>query len=161
MLGNEILVGVISDTHGLLRPEAVAALTGTDLIIHGGDVGTPDVIDALRNLAPTFVVRGNVDKAQWADALPMTADVEVGELLFHVLHDISELDLDPAAVGYAAVVYGHSHRPSIEMRAGVLFLNPGSAGPRRFNLPVSIARVSVSGQQLRPEIIELKVKSKS
>jgi predicted phosphodiesterase len=139
MLGNEILVGVISDTHGLLRPEAVAALTGTDLIIHGGDVGAPDVIDALRNLAPTFVVRGNVDKAHWAGALPMTVHVEVG--------------------GYAAVVYGHSHRPSIEMREGVLFLNPGSAGPRRFNLPVSVARVSVSGQQLRPEIIELKVKS--
>jgi putative phosphoesterase len=116
------------------------------------------VIDALRNLAPTFVVRGNVDKAHWAGALPMTAHVEVGRLQFHVLHDISELDLDPAAVGYAAVVYGHSHRPSIEMREGVLFLNPGSAGPRRFNLPVSIARVSVSGQQLRPEIVELPVK---
>jgi putative phosphoesterase len=159
MLGNEILVGVISDTHGLLRPEAVAALTGTDLIIHGGDVGAPDVIDALRNLAPTFVVRGNVDKAHWAGALPMTVHVEVGELLFYVLHDISELDLDPAVAGYAAVVYGHSHRPSIEMREGVLFLNPGSAGPRRFNLPVSVARISVSGQQLRPEIIELKVKS--
>jgi len=142
----------------LLRPEAVAALRGTDLIIHAGDVGAPEVIDALRNLAPTFVVRGNVDKAHWAGAVPMTAHVEVGELLFHVLHDISELDLDPAAVGYAAVVYGHSHRPSIEMREGVLFLNPGSAGPRRFKLPVSIARVSVCGQQLRPEIVELQVK---
>jgi putative phosphoesterase len=158
MLGDEILVGVISDTHGLLRPEAVAALKGTDLIIHAGDVGAPEVIDALRKLAPTFVVRGNVDKAHWAGALPMTAHVEVGGLLFHVLHDISELDLDPAAVGYAAVVYGHSHRPSIEMREGVLFLNPGSAGPRRFNLPVSIARVSVSGHQLRPDIVELPVK---
>jgi uncharacterized protein len=161
MLGNEILVGVISDTHGLLRPEAVAALKGTDLIIHAGDVGAPGVIDALHKLAPTFVVRGNVDKAHWAAALPVTAHVEVGRLVFHVLHDISELDLDPAAVGYAAVVYGHSHRPSIEMREGVLFLNPGSAGPRRFKLPVSIARVSVSGQQLRPEIVELKVKSQS
>src|SRR5215475_2351369 len=156
---DEILVGVISDTHGLLRPEAVAALRGTDLIIHAGDVGAPDVIAALRELAPTFVVRGNVDKAHWANALPMTVHVEVGGLLFHVLHDISELDLDPAAVGYAAVVYGHSHQPSIEMRDGVLFLNPGSAGPRRFNLPVSIARVSASGQRLRPEIVELKVKS--
>jgi putative phosphoesterase len=156
MLGDEILVGVISDTHGLLRPEAVAALKGTHLIIHAGDVGAPEVIDALRELAPTFVVRGNVDKAHWAGALPMTAHVEVGGLLFHVLHDISELDLDP--VGCAAVVYGHSHRPSIEMRDGVLFLNPGSAGPRRFKLPVSIARVSVCGQQLRPEIVELPVK---
>ena len=158
MLGGEILVGVISDTHGLLRPEAVAALKGSNLIIHAGDVGAPEVIDVLRNLAPTFIVRGNVDKAHWAGALPMTAHVEVGELLFHVLHDISELDLDPAAVGYAAVVYGHSHQPSIEMREGVLFLNPGSAGPRRFKLPVSIARVSVCGQQLRPEIVELPVK---
>jgi len=159
MLGGDILVGVISDTHGLLRSEAVAALRGADLIIHAGDVGAPEVIDQLRNLAPTFVVRGNVDKAHWAGALPTTAHVEVDGLLFHVLHDISELDLDPAAVGYAAVVYGHSHQPSIEMREGVLFLNPGSAGPRRFNLPVSIARVSVSGQQLRPEIVELQVKS--
>ena len=161
MPGDEILIGVISDTHGLLRPEAVAALRGTDLIIHAGDVGAPEVIDALRKLAPTFVVRGNVDKAHWADALPMTADVEVGRLQFHVLHDISQLDLDSVAVGYAAVMYGHSHRPSIEMRDGVLFLNPGSAGPRRFKLPVSIARVSVAGQQLRPEIVELKVKPQS
>src|SRR5262245_14589019 len=158
MPGDEILVGVISDTHGLLRPEAIAALRGADLIIHAGDVGAPDVIDALRNLAPTFVVRGNIDGAHWADALPMTADVEVGGLVFHVLHNIADLDLDPAAVGYAAVVYGHSHRPSIEMRERVLFLNPGSAGPRRFKLPISIARVSVSGRELRPDIIELPIK---
>jgi putative phosphoesterase len=160
MPGDEILVGVISDTHGLLRPEAIAALRGADLIIHAGDVGAPEVIDALRNLAPTFVVRGNVDRAHWADALPMTADVDIGRLQFHVLHNIAELELDPAAIGYAAVVYGHSHRPAIEMRDGVLFLNPGSAGPRRFNLPISIARISVSGEQLRPEIVELKVKSR-
>jgi uncharacterized protein len=157
MPGDKILVGVISDTHGLLRSEAVAALKGADLIIHAGDVGAPEVIDALRKLAPTYVVRGNVDKAHWAGALPMTAKVEVGGLVFHVLHDISELDLDPGAAGYAAVVYGHSHRPSIEMREGVLFLNPGSAGPRRFKLPVSIAKVSIAGQQLRPEIVELPV----
>ena len=158
MPGGEILVGVISDTHGLLRPEAVAALKGADLIIHAGDVGTPQVLDALRKFAPAFVVRGNVDNGHWADTLPATADVEVGGLLFHVLHDIAELDLDPAAVGYAAVVYGHSHQPSIDMRDGVLFLNPGSAGPRRFRLPVSIARVSVSGGKLRPEIVELQLK---
>jgi uncharacterized protein len=155
--GGKTLVGVISDTHGLLRPEAIAALKGADLIIHAGDVGAPNVIDALRKLAPTFVVRGNVDKAHWADALPATTHVEVGGLLFHVLHDIAELYLDPAAVGYAAVVYGHSHQPSIETRDGVLFLNPGSAGPRRFRLPVSIARVSVSGGKLRPEIVELQL----
>jgi len=159
MREGEILIGVISDTHGLLRPEAVAALKGSDLIIHAGDVGAPDVLDALRKLAPTFVVRGNIDTADWAGALPATAHVEVGELQFHVLHDISELDLDPAAAGYAAVIYGHSHQPSIEAREGVLFLNPGSAGPRRFKLPVSIARVSVSGRQLRPEIVELQIKS--
>jgi uncharacterized protein len=158
MPGGDILVGVISDTHGLLRPEAVAALKGSDLIIHAGDVGTPDVIDALRKLAPTFVVRGNIDNVPWAGALPATADVEVGGLLFHVLHDIAELALDPAAVGYAAVVYGHSHQPSIDVRNGVLFLNPGSAGPRRFRLPVSIARVSVSGGKLWPEIVELQLK---
>ena len=159
MPAGQILVGIISDTHGLIRPEAVAALKGADLIIHAGDVGSPDVLDALRKLAPTFVVRGNIDKADWAGALPATTDVEIGGLMFHVLHDIAELDVDPAAVGYAAVVYGHSHQPSIDLRAGVLFLNPGSAGPRRFRLPVSIARVSVSGQQLRPEIVELQLKS--
>jgi uncharacterized protein len=157
--GGETLIGVISDTHGLIRPEAVVALKGADLIIHAGDVGAPQVLDELRKLAPTFVVRGNIDNAHWAGALPATARVEVGGLLFHVLHDISELDLDPAAGGYAAVVYGHSHQPSIEMHDGVLFLNPGSAGPRRFRLPVSIARISVSGQQLRPEIVELLLKS--
>jgi len=127
-----------------------------DLIIHAGDVGASDVIDALRKLAPTYVVRGNIDNAHWADALPMTADVEVGGLVFHVLHNIAEFD--SAAVGYAAVVYGHSHRPAIDMREGVLFLNPGSAGPRRFKLPISIARVRVSGRELRPEIVELPVK---
>jgi uncharacterized protein len=156
--GGEILIGVISDTHGLLRPEAVAALKGSDLIIHAGDVGAPDVLDALRKLAPTFVVRGNIDTAHWAGALPATAHVEVGRLQLHVLHNIAELDLDPAAAGYAAVIYGHSHQPSIETRDGVLFLNPGSAGPRRFRLPVSIARVSVSGGKLRPEIVELQLK---
>jgi uncharacterized protein len=155
----QILVGVISDTHGLIRPEAIAALKGSDLIIHAGDVGAPDVLDALRKLGPTFVVRGNIDQAHWAGALPTTTDVEVGGLMFHVLHDIAELDFDPAAVGYAAVIYGHSHQPAIEMRQGVLFLNPGSAGPRRFKLPVSIARVSVSGQLLRPEIVELRLKA--
>jgi len=158
MREGEILIGVISDTHGLLRPEAVAALKGSDLIIHAGDVGAPDVLDALRKLAPTFVVRGNIDKAHWADALPATAHVEVGELQLHVLHNIAELDLGPAAAGYAAVIYGHSHQPSIETREGVLFLNPGSAGPRRFRLPVSIARVSVAGGKLRPEIVELQLK---
>lgn len=153
--GSNIVVGVISDTHGLLRPEAISALQGADVIIHAGDVGNPEVIEELRGVAPTFVVRGNIDKGHWADALPMTEVVEVGERLFYVLHDISQLDVDPAAANLAAVVFGHSHVPSIETREGVLFLNPGSAGPRRFKLPVTVARIRVKGQQMRPEIMQL------
>jgi uncharacterized protein len=150
-------VGVISDTHGLMRPEAVAALRGSDLIIHAGDIGKPELIDRLRAIAPTFVVRGNVDNGRWAASLPTTVRVEVGDLRFYVLHEISRLDLDPAAAGFAAVVFGHSHVPSIETRNGVLFLNPGSAGPRRFRLPIAVARVHVTGQRMRPEIVELRV----
>jgi putative phosphoesterase len=115
------------------------------------------VIDTLRGIAPTFAVRGNVDTASWAAGLPTTERVEVGALSFFVLHEISQLDLDPAAAGFAAVVFGHSHMPSIETRNGVLFLNPGSAGPRRFKLPVAVARVAVAGQRLRPQIVELQV----
>ena len=150
-------MGVISDTHGLLRPQAVAALAGSDMIIHAGDVGAPDVIDRLGGIAPTFAVRGNVDTAGWAARLPPTRIVEVGTLRVFVLHQISQLDLDPAAAGLAAVVFGHSHHPAIETRRGVLFLNPGSAGPRRFRLPVTVARVRVSGRRVRPEIVELQV----
>jgi putative phosphoesterase len=152
-----ITVGVISDTHGLLRPQAVAALRGSDMIIHAGDVGNPDVIKALEDVAPTFVVRGNIDTGTWAADLPMTERVEVGEQVFYVLHEISQLDVDPAEVGFAAVVFGHSHQPLIETRQGVLFLNPGSAGPRRFRLPIAVARIAVSGRHMRPEILELQV----
>ncbi len=157
MATNELTLGVISDTHGLLRPEAVEALHGSHLIIHAGDVGNLDVIERLRDIAPTFAIRGNVDKGAWAAALPATAIVEVGALLFYVLHDLGELDLDPPAAGFAAVVFGHSHRPSLATRDGVLYLNPGAAGPRRFKLPVSLARVMVSGRDLNPEIVELAV----
>jgi putative phosphoesterase len=157
MPDREIIVGVISDTHGLLRPAAIDALRGSDLIIHAGDVGAPEVLDTLRGIAPTFAVRGNVDTAPWAAALPVTERVAAGARSFFVLHEISQLGLDPGAAGLAAVVYGHSHMPSIETRGGVLFLNPGSAGPRRFKLPVAVARVRVSGQQLHPEIVELQV----
>jgi uncharacterized protein len=153
----EVIVGVISDTHGLLRPEAVAALQGSDLIIHAGDVGNPDVIKELIGIAPTRVVRGNVDKGDWAAMLPMFELVDVGERLLYVLHEISQLDIEPAAAGFAAVVFGHSHQPVIEMREGVLFLNPGSAGPRRFKLPITVARVGISGARMRPEIVELQV----
>src|SRR5262245_28182096 len=157
MTGNNIRVGVISDTHGLLRPEAVRALRGSDLILHAGDIGDPDIIGTLREIAPVFPVRGNVDTGRWAMKLPATEIVEVGDVLFYVLHDQAELDLDPRTAGFSAVVYGHSHQPSIETRGDVLFLNPGSAGPRRFKLPVTVAHVLVSGRELSPEIIALEV----
>jgi uncharacterized protein len=153
----EITVGVISDTHGLMRPQAVAALRGVDMIIHAGDVGNPDVIKELSGIASTHVVRGNVDTGGWAARLPMTELVHVGEHRFYVLHQVSQLDIDPADMGFAAVVFGHSHQPLIETREGVLFLNPGSAGPRRFKLPITVARVGVAGRQVRPEIVELQV----
>ena len=152
-----LLLGVISDTHGLLRPEAVAALHGCDLIIHAGDVGTEAVLDGLRGIAPTFAIRGNIDAASWAARLPPSDIVEVGELSFYVLHNIADLDLDPPTAGFAAVVFGHSHQPSIERSHGVLYLNPGSAGPRRFRLPVTLARVAVARLELRPEIVALNV----
>jgi uncharacterized protein len=154
---SEVLVGIISDTHGLVRPEAVKSLKGSELLIHAGDIGNPQVIEQLHEIAPTFVVRGNNDRGAWAAGLPVTQVVEVGELLFYVLHEISQLDVDPAVAGFAAVVSGHSHQPSIQFRDGVLYLNPGSAGPRRFSLPVAVARVHVSGRQMRPEIVELRV----
>jgi uncharacterized protein len=153
----ETIVGVISDTHGLLRPEALAALRGSQLIIHAGDVGRREVLDQLRAIAPTHAVRGNVDTQGWTAKLPATEVVEVGQLLFWVLHDIAELDLDPVAAQFAAVIFGHSHQPSIETRDGVLYLNPGSAGPRRFRLPVTIARLRVSGRAISPEIVELDI----
>jgi uncharacterized protein len=153
----ETVVGVISDTHGLLRPQALAALRGSQIIVHAGDVGRAEVLDDLRTLAPTHAVRGNVDTAAWAQALPATETVAVGPCRLLLLHDIAELDLDPAAQGFAAVIFGHSHKPSIELRDGVLFLNPGSAGPRRFRLPVTIARLRVEGLRPYAEIVELDV----
>ena len=154
---HELLVGVISDTHGLLRPEAVAALHGCDLIIHAGDVGNEAVLEGLRGVAPTFAICGNIDTGAWAARLPSTDIVEIGALSFYVLHNIADLDLDPPTAGFAAVVFGHSHKPSIETRDGVLYLNPGSAGPRRFRLPVTLARVAVTGREMKPEIVELEV----
>ena len=151
------VVGIISDTHGLMRPQALDALRGSDLIIHAGDVGKPAVLDALRAIAPIYAVRGNIDTGEWALALPLRQQVTLAAHRLLVLHDISELDVDPAAAGLAAVVFGHSHMPAIEQREGVLFLNPGSAGPRRFKLPVALARIRVSRRTLRPEIMELAV----
>ena len=150
------LVGVISDTHGLLRPEAVRALEGMDLIVHAGDVGGPEVLETLRTLAPVVAVRGNVDAGDWAHALSETETVEAGDTMLYVLHDAHRLDLDPAAAGFAAVISGHSHRPAIERRNGVLFLNPGSAGPWRFVLPVSLALLRVQGDGLDAELVNLR-----
>ena len=150
-----MLVGVISDTHGLLRPEAIAALSGSDLIVHAGDIGRREVIERLRDLAPTYAVRGNIDIQPWARKLPVTAVVRAGRHRLLVLHDISQLAVDPVCAGYGAVVFGHSHRASAKSRDGVLLLNPGSAGPRRFGLPVTIARLQVASKTMRPTIITL------
>ena len=148
-------VGVISDTHGLVRPAALEALRGAELIVHCGDVGAAGVLDALRALAPVRAVRGNNDKGRWALHLPCSEVVEAGGQMLYVLHDMAELDLEPAAAGFAAVLAGHSHRPSIEHRRGVLYLNPGSAGPRRFTLPIAMALLDVSPRGCEARIVEL------
>lgn len=150
-------VGVISDTHGVLRPQALAALRGSDLILHAGDVGSDVVLGALGQLAPVIAVRGNVDRALWAADLPHTQVVEVEGRFLYVLHDLGELDLDPAAAGFQVVISGHSHRPSIATNNGVLFLNPGSAGPRRLQLPVTLARLTIDANGPSAEIIQLQV----
>ena len=148
-------IGVISDTHGLLRPEATDALHGSELIIHAGDVGAPGILEALTRIAPVVAVRGNVDTAPWATALPATEVVEVAGRHLYVLHQIEHLDLDPSAAGFAAVIYGHSHKPSVEVRCGVLYLNPGSAGPRRFTLPITLVRLRIGAGGLEPELVSL------
>ena len=150
-------VGVISDTHGLLRPEAVEALKGSELILHAGDVGGPEVLEALRRVAPVVAVRGNNDRGAWAEALPAYEAVEVGRTFVYVLHDLKEMDIAPAAAGFRVVVSGHSHKPLAEERRGVLYLNPGSAGPRRFKLPVTVARLKLDGGDAAAEIIHLSV----
>jgi len=152
-----ILIGVISDTHGLLRPEAVDALRGSDYIIHAGDVGAPGILDKLRDIAPITTVRGNVDKGDWAGELPETDVLEAGGFLIYILHDLQQLDLKPTGAGVAVVVSGHSHVPKKEMRDGVLYFNPGSAGPRRFKLPVSIGKLIVEGGVVRAELLQLPV----
>jgi len=148
---------VISDTHGLVRDEALAALRGSDVIVHAGDIGSPAVLEALSRIAPTYAVRGNNDRDPWGLTLPLTEVVEVSERHLYLLHEIADLDVDPAAAGFAAVIYGHSHKPLVEWREGVLFLNPGSAGPRRFKLPIAVARLRVSDRGVEPELIELRV----
>jgi putative phosphoesterase len=150
-------LGLISDTHGLLRPEALQALEGSDAIIHGGDIGDPAILDALEKIAPVTAVRGNNDREPWAKMIRDTEVLEIGDAIIYVIHDVNDLDVDPAAAGFGAVVSGHSHRPGFHMKDGVLFVNPGSAGPRRFSLPISVARLDVSRASLVPTILELKV----
>ena len=150
-------VGLIADTHGLLRPEAVAALRGSDYLIHAGDIGDPQILHALAEIAPVVAVRGNNDQGPWAEALPPSAALRVGDLRLYVIHDLADLDLDPAPCGYAAVISGHSHRPRCERRDGVLFVNPGSAGPRRFHLPVTVGQLLVAKSGLTARLIELRL----
>ncbi len=149
------IIGLISDTHGLLRPKALAALQGSDLIVHAGDVGNPEIIETLRTLAPVVAVRGNVDSGAWASQLPVTAVIEAGPAVIYVLHDVNQLDLDPVVAKFNIVVSGHSHKPGRTERSGVTFINPGSAGPRRFHLPVTIARLNLLQSPYALEFIDL------
>lgn len=151
----QTIIGLISDTHGLLRPEAVAALHGVALIIHAGDVGRADILDELQRIAPTVAVRGNVDRGGWAASLPEMQTVEVGGFRLYILHDIKTLDIDLARMGYHAVIFGHSHKPLVEERNNVLFVNPGAAGPRRFKLPVAVGRLMIADGRLHAQIVEL------
>lgn len=148
-------VGIISDTHGLLRPEALSALGRVDRIIHAGDIGDEDILAQLRAIAPVHVVRGNVDYEPYTRSIPVTEVLEVAGASIYVIHNIDDLDLDPAGAGFAAVIYGHSHRPVIEEQGGVLFINPGSAGPRRFTLPISLARITVTDGRIDAELVRL------
>jgi len=150
-------IGLISDTHGLLRKEALEALRGSELIIHAGDVGKPEILEELRKIAPVIAVRGNVDKERWAQALPDTAVAEAGAVLIYVLHDVKTLDLNPTAAGFHIVVSGHSHKPGKTERDGVVYINPGSAGPRRFQLPVTVARLNLSRIPYEVEFVNLEV----
>jgi len=152
-----MIIGVISDTHGLLRPEALRALGKPDLIVHAGDIGSPHVLETLRALAPLIAVRGNNDVGDWADALPEFEKMQVGQISLCVIHDIKQLKLDYTQSRVHVVVSGHSHRPSIQNKDGVVFLNPGSAGPRRFKLPVSIGRIRIVDQRIIARTIELHV----
>jgi putative phosphoesterase len=152
-------VGVISDTHGLLRPEATEFLRGSDFIIHGGDIGDAGILTKLNTIAPVTSVRGNNDKGAWVQSIRESEVLQVDEVFVYVLHNLAELDLDPVAAGFQVVVSGHSHKPSVEQRDGVLYVNPGSAGPRRFKLPVSVAELEIHGGSVKARLIELKLKA--
>lgn len=149
------IIGVISDTHGLLREAAVQALAGSQYIIHAGDVGKPEILDNLSKIAPVTPVRGNVDDGPWAEKLPITNVLEVDGISSYVLHILQDLDIKPESAGFAAVVCGHSHKPEQYMKNGVLYFNPGSAGPRRFSLPVSVGRLVIEDGKIRGEILQI------
>ncbi|HKA34147.1 MAG TPA: metallophosphoesterase family protein [Candidatus Binatia bacterium] len=150
-------IGVISDTHGLVRPEALNALRGTDLILHAGDIGAPEVLERLRLIADVVAIKGNNDRDGWARKIPDTLEVKPEGVGIYLIHNVRDLAIDPAAAGYRVVVSGHSHMPSIREESGVIYLNPGSAGPRRFKLPISVARLQIDRQSVRTEIISLDV----
>ena len=152
------LIGVISDTHGLVRPQAIEAMTGADLILHAGDIGNQEVLDTLNEIAPVIAVRGNNDKGEWAQTLPDWEVVEIGGVSIYMLHDLNEMDITPTADVFQVVVSGHSHKPVAEERRGVIYLNPGSAGPRRFTLPVCVAHLQIVDDKVHADIIELSVK---
>jgi len=156
-MSRPILIGVISDTHGLLRPQAVDALRGSQHIIHAGDVGNQEILEDLSAVAPVTAVRGNVDKAAWARKLSVTDVLELGGISIYILHDLAQLDLKPKAAGFSVVVSGHSHVSKQEARDGLLYFNPGSAGPRRFKLPVSVGNLIVESGKVRGEIVDLRV----
>jgi putative phosphoesterase len=149
------IIGIISDTHGLLRPEALKSLEGSDHIIHAGDIGAPEIVPALERIAPVTAIRGNIDTQSWARRFPETEVVELEGLHLYVIHDVHALDLSPKAAGFAAVISGHSHQPKQEIKDGVLYFNPGSAGPRRFKLPISVGRLKVSNGSLAAELLVL------
>ena len=151
------MIGVISDTHGLLRPAAIEALRGVEHILHAGDVGDPSILDSLRNVAPVTAIRGNIDVGGACSHLPPTEVVTLHGHTFYMLHDRHALDLDPVAAGFSAVISGHSHKPLLEWRHGVLYMNPGSAGPRRFSLPISLGLVTISAGALQPQLVTLPV----
>jgi len=150
-----VIVGVISDTHGLLRPEALAALQGSNYIIHAGDVGDAAILDKLAEIAAVTAVRGNVDHGPWAQKIPATNVLEVGGVSIYILHNLQELDVKPEAAEFAAVIYGHSHIPKQELKNGVLYFNPGSAGPRRFKLPISVGRLTIENGKIKAKILLL------
>lgn len=151
-------IGVISDTHGLLREEAIRALKGVDLIIHAGDIGNDNIIEELRNIAPVVAVRGNNDKEEWAKKYSKSEVLEIGELFIYILHDIKELDLDPKGAGFNVIISGHSHKPCLEEKDNILYLNPGSAGPRRFKLPISMSILHINNDTASTEMIDLEIK---